>query len=186
MRRPTSGRIRVVGVLVVGVFGVVGCSQMSMSGDTASPTGPSAVLGAKTTVAAAASGPSAGPGATYNATGLWSATITRDGEHFGEGVHAFTQDAEGNIVGVGTEHPEDPEFDPGTYTFTRLGAGQGARTQYRLTITSPDPPGPDCGRNLSGVAQLNPATNTIEARRVTGTVDNCSTMTLAFTWAKLP
>jgi hypothetical protein len=58
---------------------------------------------------------------------------------------------------------------------------------YRLSIISPPDPGgpqPQCGRNLSGLAQLNTKKNTIEADRVTGTIDDCSTVTLSLTLTK--
>lgn len=119
----------------------------------------------------------------YDATGIWFGLIYLGEQRIGEGYHRFTQDARGNLVAVGTEDPDDPEFDPGTYTFKRINGRFAPVGKYRLTIFAPPGEGDSCPRDLSGKATLDSTANTIEAE-VTGTIDDCAVLTLRFVWRK--
>lgn len=180
---PLGRRLSFLFVVIVGAFILsVGCAPSGTGGSAVALTAPSPVsAGASASLSQLSTiGTQAGPGAGYDATGLWDGVLTLlNGDPFGEGVLALTQDGNGNITGTGVPVEEDP----GTYTFTRISA-TGGTIVYRFSITSPDPPGPECARNLSGLAQLHTRTNTIEVHRVAGTIDDCSNAAFSITLTK--
>ncbi len=160
-----------LGIMLVTLVGTAGCAQ-SGAANSVSLTAPSS---ASNSAAALPIQPQVAPGASYDATGSWFGVLTLvNGTPFGSGTLALVQDADGNIVGTGVPANEDPH----TYTFTRVSA-RGGTIVYRSSITAPAPGPSGCATDVSGVAELNIGTNTIEAHRVSGTVDDCSVVAFA-------
>jgi hypothetical protein len=157
-----------ISCVVVGAAFILSAAGCAQSGTSSGLTAPSALASGASDSSQQSSAISqlGAPGVNYNATGSWFGvlTFTHPLDH-GEGLMDIVQDGSGNLTGTG-------DGDPGTYTFTRTRA-TGGTISYQLSITSPDPDGggPQCGRNISGLAQLNPTTNTIQARRLTGTAE---------------
>jgi hypothetical protein len=124
--------------LVIMLVGAAGCVQSS-PGDV---TSPSSLVGG-------ASGTQAGPGASYDATGLWQFVIT---DIHGEVDEIFdanvSQDGEGNLSFV--------DDDGNLITLTRLGTG--VVITYRLELTGDDTP---CDFRFKGTARLDTRTNTM-------------------------
>lgn len=146
-------------------------------------SGPSNPLAPTMTATASTSTAAHAGHETYDASGIWFGLFFVDGQQIGEGFHRFTQDASGNLIAVGTEDPDDPEFDRSTYTFSRINGRFAPVGKYRLTIFAPAADDESCARDLSGRATLNSKTNAIEAE-VTGTIDNCATVTVQVRWQK--
>lgn len=145
---------RLFGLPLIATLFVVGCSQGS------SPSiAPSAVT-------APTSAPAAPP--PYDAGGSWHSRFvitSMSGEELlsGEGDLTFTQDSDGNLHGV---NPEE-----GTQiTMVRRGKGVGPKVTYDISSIEPSSSG--CPEDLSGVGQIDVATNTFTAR-LTGVLEGC-------------
>jgi hypothetical protein len=142
------------GLPLIATLFVVGCAQ-----------GPSASV-APSAVTAPTAAPVAPP--PYDASGTWhnSFVITSmSGEELlsGEGDLTLTQDSDGNLHGV---NPEE-----GTQiTMVRRGNGVGQKVTYDISSFEPSSSG--CPEVLSGVGQIDVATNTFTAR-LTGVLEGC-------------
>ena len=148
---------RVFSVLMCGgVILSVGCAQ----------GGPSQIV-ALTAPSALSDGVQVKPEASSDPTGTWNGIVTLSTGDTGFGVLVIVSNGGGIFTGTA-------DGDPGTYTFTRKGNGNGA--SFDVTIVSPDPglPG-QCGRNISGKAKLhdNQGTMVFEG---SGIIDDCSTV----------
>jgi hypothetical protein len=144
------------------IAGTVGCAQ-SETGDPASLTAPSAV----TPPTSAQGAPTA-----YDASGTWHVSVVIS-SHSGEvlltdeGDNTLTQDADGNLS-ANTE-------DGGQVTMVRRGKGFGAKVTYDISTTEPSSSG--CPEDLTGVGQIDVATNTLTAR-LTGVLEGCQNNTV--------
>ena len=142
------------------IAGTVGCGQ-SGTGDPASLTAPSAVTA-----------PTSAQGAPvpYDASGDWLGsfviTTLSGGEVLfsGDGeILTFTQDSDGNLHA-------GPLEEGGEFTLVRRGKGFGPKVSYDISWLEPSSSG--CPEDLSGVAQIDVATNTLTAR-LTGVLEGC-------------
>jgi hypothetical protein len=154
MMNLSSRFLPLFGLPLIATLFVVGCSQGS------SPSvAPSAVT-APTSV------PAAPP--PYDAGGPWHASFvitSMSGEELlsGEGDLTFTQDSDGNLHGV---NPEE-----GTQiTLLRRGKGLGAKVTYDMSLFEPSSSG--CPEDMSGVGQIDVATNTLTASLI-GVLEGC-------------
>ena len=156
-------------VVLIATSFVVGCAQ-----------GPSASV-APSAVTAPTSAPAAP--APYDASGPWDASFvitSISGEELlsGEADITFTQDSDGNLHAV---NPEE-----GTQiTLLRRGKGLGPKVTYDISIFEPSSSG--CPEDLSGVAQIDVATNTLTARLI-GVLEGCdndTTVVLSITGTKI-
>lgn len=148
--------------LAVTTFAVAaaGCSQLGVPATSGAaslnPVGPSV-----TAVTPAVSGALGGPGAGYNVTGTWHASI---GPHHGpqfESDVVLVQDAAGKVIGMPVETGDivGLVMDPH--------GGIGRVITYQLTLSSPT----SC-LLMTGTARLDTSTDTITAN-VQGTTDSC-------------
>ena len=130
------------GVLLISVL-AVSCAQTGADGSL--PTSPSV----------ASAGPSAtalGPGATYDASGMWRfVTADRDGNVLETFDTAVSQDSNGNLSFV------DAEGAP--VTLERL--GRGVIITYRLSVISNEDG--DCDVRIQATVRLDTRSDTITA-----------------------
>jgi len=146
-------------VVFVAMFIVAGCAQ------TPSPTAPSASV---TAPASAQVTP-----VPYDASGTWHVSVvisSISGEVLltAEGDPTFTADSDGNLRSVNEEE--------GTQTtLIRRGPGFGPKITYAASSFEPSSSG--CPEDLSGIAQIDVATNTLTAR-LTGVLEGCQNNTV--------
>lgn len=132
------------GLFLLLIAGTVGCGQAGPG--SASPlTAPSAL---------SSDGLSAGPGASYDGSGSWHATITQRNLTDNQVLTfefdiEFTQDTDGNL------HASD---DITAVTLTRRGSG--LRIAYDMSVFESHA---SCHTEMSGMAQIDTATNTLAA-----------------------
>jgi hypothetical protein len=86
----------------------------------------------------------------------------------GEGDLTFTQDLNGNLSA--------PNEQGGQVTLIRKGVGP----KLTYLASSYEPSSSDCPEDFSGIAQIDTATNTFEAR-LTGVLEGCSGVKLVMT-----
>lgn len=131
------------GILLITVFGV-SCAQPG-AGNSALPTSPSAL-------SAGAAATALGPGASYDASGLWRFVVTdihgNDQESFDANV---SQDANGDLSFL--------DEDGGLITLKRLGTG--VIITYRQSTIGNE--GGECDVLIQGTARLDTRTHTIAA-----------------------
>jgi len=110
--------------------------------------------------------PTAGAGASYNATGVWHLVISdqRSGDVYDDVDTELTQRADGTITFCG-------ECEGELFTLTPRGARQGEAVPYELSYFGAGSP---CNANASGPALLDTRTNTITAHSLRGASDDCS------------
>jgi hypothetical protein len=147
-------------VVFIAALFVVGCSQSPSPSVAAGLTAPTSLQAAP---------------ASYDASGTWHSRFvftTMSGEEVlsGEGEVTFTQDLDGNFI--------IPTEQDGQTTFLRRGTGFGAKVTYDVSLFEPSSSG--CPEDMSGVAQIDVATNTLEAR-LTGVLEGCSGIQLVLT-----
>ena len=132
---------RSFGLFLLLIAGTAGCGQ-SGPGVGASLTAPSSLESGATHL---------GPGASYDASGLWRVTVTQRNLTNNQ-VQTFefdsviTQDTDGNL-----------QSSDGV-TMTRLASG--LRIAYKISAFESHP---SCNTELSGSAQIDTATNTLTA-----------------------
>jgi hypothetical protein len=144
--------LRWVGSLLLAVAGAVGCAQSG----TGSPVSATASRSDGASISASPSNgiAQAGPGGSYDATGVWHYVVTDkpNGNLLDEGFLQFIQDADGNL-----------KTDDGTGTLTRTGTGR--TIHYSVSIIEHHR---FCDTNLSGEAELFTMDNTMQVH-VAGT-----------------
>jgi hypothetical protein len=82
-----------------------------------------------------------------------------------EGDVTFTQDLDGNLHATILDSPDDPR--PTVITLTRK--GRGPKLAYEMSTFEPHT---DCNEEASGLAQIDIATNTLQAK-LSGTLQGC-------------
>jgi hypothetical protein len=152
-------------VLVVLAASAVGCAQSAPT--SPSQTGSSEDLSVTAQAAA--------PGASYNGSGSWHFQATsrwQNGAVFNdEGDATFTQDVDGNLHATAGNTQ---------LTLKRLGSGR--TIAYRMSVLEPHT---GCNTEYSGSAQINTATNTLQAK-LAGIEQNCERAELSVNATKNP
>jgi len=145
------------GVFLLLIAGTVGCAQPG-SGGAAALTAPTALGSAN-----------AAPGASYDGSGSWHFRLqitTKDGVDFGdEGDLTLTQDLDGNLHAIILDGPDDPR--PTVITLIRRGLGP--KLAYQMSTFEPHTL---CNEEASGLALIDTATNTLQAK-LSGTLQGC-------------
>ena len=141
--------LRCFGILLF-TIGAVGCAQPGAS-DSGLPTSPSSSSAGPSTSLVPPNGiATLGPGASYNASGMWRFVTTNvDGVVEETFVTNVSQDGNGNLSFL------DSEGAP--VTLERLGTG--VIITYRLSQVGSE--GGDCDVHIQGTARLDTRTNTI-------------------------
>jgi hypothetical protein len=154
MNVPTRS-MRLFGILLFSM-GAVRCAQPAAS-DIGLPTAPSS-LSAGPSASLVPSGGIAtlGPGASYNASGMWRFVTTdihgNDDDSFDTNV---SQDGNGNLSFL--------DDDGSPVTLERLGTG--VIITYRLSQTGSEE-GTECDIHIQGTARLDTRTNTITMKNL--------------------
>ena len=137
--RVSTFSVRWFGLLLFLTAGTVGCAQ-SGTGVPTSLTSPSSLSSA------------IGPGASYDATGMWHFVTTFPGNPDESADAYVTQDADGNLSFV-----DDGEV----ITLERIGTG--VIITYRLSHAGPES-GTACDVLAQGTGQLDTRTNTLTVK----------------------
>jgi hypothetical protein len=157
------------GVMLI-VVCLAGCSQPA-GGDLALPISPSAVLAGPSASLPAGDIARLGPGASYNATGIWHFVVSNVhgevDETFDVDMH---QDADGNLSFI--------DDDGNLINLTRLGSG--VVVTYRLSFISDEEP---CDFKVTGTARLDTRSETITINAALQDTD-CSHSVLVITATK--
>jgi len=138
-------------ILLVTV-GAVGCAQ-PVAPAVGLPTSPSSVsVGPSASFVPSSGIATLGPGASYNATGVWRFVTTNLAGEVEETFDAtVSQDGDGNLSFL--------DEDDSPVTLNRLGTG--VIITYRLSQTASEEEGTDCAIQIQGTARLDTRTNTI-------------------------